>query len=76
MKSKYLTPVETAIEVFGGVRVMARAIGRDPASVCRWQQNGTIPANIQTKVLEAAKDLELDLTPEDIIYGRSYRDHS
>jgi hypothetical protein len=70
MKTKNLTPVEFAIESFGGLRVMARAINRDPASVCRWKRHGTIPANVQKDVLKAAADIGLNLTPVDIIYGK------
>ena len=49
---------------------MARAINRDPASVCRWKKHGTIPANVQKDVLKAATDIGINLTPEDIIYGK------
>ena len=45
------TPYEVLISEFGGVRALARAIGRDPGSVSKWQKrDGTIPSSIQRKV--------------------------
>ena len=44
MESTIKTPVQLAIAEFGGVRALARAIHRDPASVSKWQKgDGTIP---------------------------------
>ena len=37
------TPYEVLISEFGGVRSLARAIGRDPGSVNKWRKgDGTI----------------------------------
>ena len=52
MESTIKTPVQLAIAEFGGVRALARAIHRDPASVSKWQKgDGTIPTSIQRKLL-------------------------
>ena len=57
METTIKTPVQLAIAEFGGVRALARAIHRDPASVSKWQKgDGTIPTSIQRKLLETAWD--------------------
>jgi hypothetical protein len=72
------SPALFAIRTFGGVRVLARAIGRSPANVSRWHQpkergghGGKIPTSMMAKILKVAQKLELDLTAEDLILGRS-----
>ena len=70
MKSTTKTPVQLAIAEFGGVRALARAIHRDPASVSKWQKgDGTIPTSIQRKLLETAWDLGYNLSAHSIIFG-------
>ena len=70
MKSTTKTPVQLAIAEFGGVRALARAIQRDPASVSKWQKgHGTIPTSIQRKLLETAWDLGYNLSAHSIIFG-------
>ena len=65
------TPYEILISEFGGVRSLARAIGRDPGSVNKWRKgDGTIPSSIQRKVLETAWDMGIKITADDIIFGR------
>ena len=44
------TPYELCISEFGGVRELARQIGRDAGSVSKWKKHGTIPTSIQKKV--------------------------
>ena len=72
-----VSPAEYVIKVFGGVRKVARAIGRDPASVSRWRRtagqkgtDGRIPSKAQQELLIQAKALGLDLNPEDLLIGR------
>lgn len=72
-----LSPAEVVIRAFGGVRATAKAIGRNPGSVCRWRQSkdrggsdGDVPRGAQKTILEAAKAKNLDLSANDIIYGR------
>ena len=64
------TPYELCIAEFGGVRELARQVGRDAGSVSKWKKHGTIPTGIQKKVLEKAWELNLNITPYEIIFGR------
>ena len=71
METTIKTPVQIAISEFGGVRPLARAIHRDPASVCKWQRgDGTIPTSIQKKLLETAWDRGYQISAHEIIFGR------
>ena len=71
MESTIKTPVQLAIAEFGGVRALARAIHRDPASVSKWQKgDGTIPTSIQRKLLEPAWDRGIQLSAHELIFGR------
>lgn len=66
-----MKPAEYIIYAFGGVRATARAIGRSPGAVSLWQKNNfLIPNSAQQAVLNSAKELGIDITPKDIIYGR------
>lgn len=69
---RHLNPVELVIELFGGVRKLARAIGRDPAAVSRWRRHGTIPTSAQLTVLGQAHNRGIELTAHDVIYGRDF----
>lgn len=74
----HLNPAEYVIHKFGGIRSLARVIGRSPASVCKWQSGdfesrGLIPSRAQRIILEKAKRLQVDVTPKDLIEGRSVR---
>ena len=51
METTIKTPYELCIEEFGGVRELARQIGRDAGSVSKWKRQGTIPTSIQKKLL-------------------------
>ena len=71
MEQTSKTPVQLLIAEFGGVRALARAIHRDPASVSRWQKTGLVPSNMQKKVLETAWEQNiLNLSAHDLIFGR------
>ena len=63
-------PADLAIKALGGVRSMARKLGRDPSAVSRWRQTGRIPSSQQRKVLELAWASGVDLTAHDLIFGR------
>ena len=64
------TPVQLLIDEFGSLRSLARSIQRDPAAVCRWQKNGTVPSNIQKKVLQVAWDRGYKISAHDLIFGK------
>ena len=64
------TPYELCIEEFGGVRELARKIGRDAGSVSKWKRQGTIPTSIQKKLLEKAWELDLNISAHELIFGK------
>lgn len=65
-----MTPAQYVIYVFKGVRATARAVGRTPSSVSKWQK-GRIPSGAHRKILDVARERGLDLTPDDLVYGRT-----
>ena len=68
---KQLTPVQLAINEFGGLRKLARSINRDPAAISRWKStHGNIPSSIQRKLLTAAWDRGIEISAYDVIFGR------
>ena len=76
-----LSPAATVIRAFGGVRPLARALGKAPSSISRWQRQrkrggteGTIPASDQRRVLDVAASLGLKLTADDLVHGRVVAD--
>lgn len=69
METTTKTPYELVISEFGGVRELARQIGRDAGSVSKWRRQGTIPTSIQKKVLERAWELGYNLSAHTIIFG-------
>lgn len=78
MGKLYLTPADCVIRAFGGVRKTARALGRDPGCISKWNWprerkgcGGDIPTPILKKILDIAKEQKLDLTAEHLIYGRT-----
>ena len=71
MKSTKKTPVQVAIEEFGGVRALGRAINKDPSGISKWgKRHGCIPATVQKKVLETAWKMGIKITAHEIIFGR------
>lgn len=74
-KGVYLTPSKYAILVFGGVRPLARLIGVKPNTVCSWQTrgDGAIPSSNFRPILEAAKKKGVDLTADDLVFGRTLK---
>ena len=71
MKSTKKTPVQVAIEEFGGVRALGRAISKDPSAISKWaNRHGCIPSTEQKKVLEKAWELNLNISAYDLVMGR------
>lgn len=73
----HFTPAQYVTKMFGGIRATARAIGRDPSSVLQWGKpveiggrGGMIPTAIRLTILAKAKELDLDITSQDLDYGR------
>lgn len=76
----HLSPAEYVIFCFQGVRATARAIGRTPSAVSKWQKYkdkdgrvGGVPRALQSDILAAAKKQGLDITADDLIYGRKVK---
>lgn len=73
------TPAEIVITLFGGVRPLARELGRNPSSVVRWRRpkiqggtGGAVPSAVQGRVLALAKARGLPLSAEDLILKPAY----
>lgn len=71
------SPAEHVIRVFGGVRATARAIGRAHTAVVLWRKpkaeggtGGKIPNAAITVIADLARRQKLDITADDLIYGR------
>ena len=60
-----MTYVDQIVEAFGGVRPMARRLGKSPSTVGSWKDRGTIPDAEKPEVLAAAQEDGLPLTPAD-----------
>lgn len=76
---KSWTPAAWAIEQFGGVRALASVIGRNPGTISRWTnadteagKKGIIPGPSLAPILTAAQKKKLDITAEDLIFGRKH----
>ena len=70
-----LSPAEYVIRTIGGVRKTARAIGRSAGTISQWRSKkgtgGEVPRDAQKSILKFAKTKRLDITAEDLIFGRS-----
>lgn len=77
----FYSPAEWAIQQFGGVRALARAVGRHPQAVQQWRDKrrhgsqpdeiGDLPPRIQRRVLHLAQERGLDIRADDLIWGRT-----
>lgn len=74
----HLNPAEYVIHVFKGARAAARAIGRHHSRVIRWSKpkeaggsEGRIPGPVRMRILTKARELDLDITPQDLDFGRT-----
>lgn len=75
---KKLTPAKYVIFMLGGVRATGRLIGRCSGTVCKWKlpkieggTGGFIPTSARRLVLEYAKKHNIDITSQDLDYGRT-----
>lgn len=60
-----MSSAERIIELFGGIRSMARTLNLDPASVWRWKQRG-IPSRRWKAILKKSEKLGIKLSFEDL----------
>ena len=72
----HLDPAAYVVHVFGGVRATARALGKTPPTISRWQHprrehlKGLVPSKYHREILEKAKALDLDISAHDLVHGR------
>lgn len=71
-----MAPADIVISRFGGVRPLARLLGRDPSTIHRWRMpaskgglDGRVPSSTQVRVLELAKEQGVALTADELING-------
>ena len=76
----YLSPSDYLILLSGGVRPLARLIGRAPSSVCKWRdyenqsgETGRIPQQLHKKILKIAQEKSWDLSLDDLLYGKTLK---
>lgn len=73
-----MTPIEVVIDVFGGIRTVARILDLAPSTVMRWghlangraREHGNIPQEYMRPLLDAAARQALRLTLEEVVWGR------
>ncbi len=75
-----MTPAEYVRYVFGSNQAVAIVVDRDSSSISRWNAHkmrggcgGLIPRIAQLKILEYAQRHKLDITADDLIYGRDVK---
>ncbi len=75
-----MNPAQKVIKKFGGVRVLAEAIGMQTPGVYKWtyekERGGTgglIPSDKQVEVVAAAKRLNVDLSASDFFPEDSFQ---
>jgi len=66
----HLNPTEYFIHTFGGLRPAAMSINRTPSAVCQWRRHGMIPTAAMREIMLAAKAKGLDVTANDLVFGR------
>jgi hypothetical protein len=69
------SPAEKCIRAFGGVRTLARLLGRNASSISRWRKpqelggtGGKVPSALQGRILMLAKAHGVSLVAEDLIF--------
>jgi hypothetical protein len=74
-----MTPADIVISRFGGVRPLARLLGKDPSTIHRWKQpaekgglDGRVPSAVQRRLLELAREHGVALTPADLVLGNNF----
>jgi transposase-like protein len=70
------SPADIVISRFGGVRPLARLLGKDPSTIHRWRQpaergglDGRVPSAAQVRLLDLARERGIELSPADLVLG-------
>jgi transposase-like protein len=71
-----MRPADIVIFRFGGVRALARLLGKDPSTIHRWRMPadkgglaGRVPSMSQARLLELAQEHGIALTADELIAG-------
>jgi len=74
----HLSPSEYLILLAGGIRPLARLVGREASNVYKWKkytnksgETGCVPQQLHKKLLLIAKEKSWDLTLEDLLNGKT-----
>lgn len=72
-KKVYLPPAKLIILLFGGVRPVSRLVGIAQSAVSNWQKSEDqgVPRKHHVKLLDLAKQRDIILTAEDLVFGRN-----
>jgi len=62
-------PAHVVIDLFSGVRPLARLLELSPGAISKWKKNGLVPSKHHEPLLELAKERRLTLTAEMLIIG-------
>ena len=60
-------PIERVIWEFNGATALAGLLGVHPSAVWQWQGRNRIPSKWQPIILDHAKELDIQITAEDLI---------
>lgn len=76
-EDNYLTPLDCAIQAFGSLRAVARALEIQPTIVSQWRKpeerrgcGGFIPRKQAMRLLYIAREQGYDLSGDDLLMGR------
>lgn len=64
-------PAQFVIDLFGGMRPLARHLALDPAAILYWRDKGRIPRWHHDRILAVAKRLRISLSREQL--GERYK---
>lgn len=71
-----LSQAEYLIGRFGGLTAMSRALGhRNPTTVQRWKESGTIPPKRYPEILDAGANLDPPLEQRELVETRGGAPH-
>lgn len=76
----HISAAEHVIKQFGGIRPTARALKCGVTSVARWKRPrskdgtaGSIPEPYMRTIMEIAYQKKLDITANDLVFGRNLK---
>ena len=69
-QAKKISPYNWISQEFGCVTKMSKAIGYPINSIMKWKMRGNISCQGKEVVLKAAKEMNLDITGDDLILGK------